>query len=83
MAKCWEERGCDAEMQAECMHFTTFQDNCPSKCAFAACHRPTAKTSSDPDLIFDPSVDRTVVIKDNCTWCEFFLKNGPRVSTEV
>jgi hypothetical protein len=83
MAKCWETRGCDAEMQAECMHFTSFKDNCPSKCAFAACDRPTNKATSDPELIFDPTVDRTAAIKDNCHFCEFFLKNAPRVGAGV
>jgi hypothetical protein len=83
MAKCWEQRGCDDAMQADCLHFTTFHDTCPSKCAFASCHLATHVVSSDADLIFDPTVDRTVAIKDNCTWCEFFLKNGPRVGAGV
>jgi hypothetical protein len=81
MAKCWEERGCDDEMQAECPHVTSFRDNCPTKCAFAnACPRPTNIVTSDPALIFDTSVDRTVAIKDSCLYCEFFLKHAPKIA---
>lgn len=79
MAKCWEERGCDDEMQADCPHFAEFDDNCPAKCAFAnACPRPTHKVTIDPALIFDPDVDRDAAIKDTCMYCEFFLEHGPR-----
>ena len=59
MAKCWEQRGCDEEMQADCPHPIEFGDNCPTKCAFAsACPRPTHEVTTDPALIFDPTVDR-------------------------
>lgn len=80
MAKCWEQRGCDEEMQAECPHANELADNCPTKCVFAnSCQRPTHEVSSDPELVFDPTVDRTGAVKDTCMYCEFFLKNGPRV----
>lgn len=79
MVKCWEQRGCDEEMQAECLHSTTFKDRCPSKCAFAACARPSYELTTDPDLVFSVEVDRNAVIKDNCMYCAFFLKNGPRL----
>jgi hypothetical protein len=78
MAKCWERRGCDDEMMASCPHYNP-EEKCPSRCAFAACERPTNVASSDPALIFDPTVDRSVAVREQCTWCEFFLKNGPRV----
>lgn len=81
MAKCWEQRGCDEEMQGTCLHHTDFNDRCPTKCAFAnACPRPTHVVTGDPDLIFDPDVDRDDAIKETCLYCEFFLKNGPRVA---
>ena len=79
MAKCWEQRGCDDEMQAECPHFFQFKDRCPAKCAFATCDRPTYELTTDPDLIFSDQVDRDATIKDGCMFCSFFLTNGPRV----
>jgi hypothetical protein len=79
MAKCWEQRGCDAEMQLECPHSVDFNDNCPTKCAFATCDRPTYVLTTDPALVFDPTVDRNAPIKDGCQYCGFFIKNGPRV----
>ncbi len=79
MAKCWEQRGCDEEMQGECPHSVDFKDNCPTKCAFATCDRPTYTLTTDPTLIFDPTVDRDAAIKDGCKFCAFFLTNGPRL----
>lgn len=80
MAKCWQTRGCDDEMQSNCPHSVDFKDNCPTKCAFAACSSAANVLTTDPVLIFDPSVDRTEAIKDGCMFCEFFLKNAPRAS---
>ena len=80
MAKCWEMRGCDDEMMSNCPHPNELQDRCPTKCAFANCQRPTHEITSDPELIFDPGVDRETAIKDICMYCDFFLRNGPRVS---
>jgi hypothetical protein len=79
MAKCWETRGCDEEMQSECLHHTEIHDRCPSKCAFAACDRKTYELTTDPDLIFDPYVDREQAVKENCMYCAFFLTHAPRV----
>ena len=77
MAKCWEQRGCDEDMQATCPHSLPGHQ-CPTKCAFAQCDRPSHGLTTDPALIFDPTVDRSVVIKDGCTYCGFFLNHGPR-----
>jgi len=79
MAKCWEQRGCDEEMQSECLHSTSIGDRCPTKCAFAGCDRPSYELTTDPELIFSPDVNRNAAIKDGCTFCAFFLVNGPRV----
>lgn len=79
MAKCWELRGCDEEMQSNCPHATQIMDRCPSKCAFATCDRPTHALTSDPALVFSIEVDRGAAIKDVCTYCEFFIVNGPRL----
>ena len=78
MAKCWETRGCDDEMLSRCPHNDP-AEKCPSRCAFAHCDRVIHRASSDPALIFDPWVDRAAAIKEQCTFCEFFLANGPKV----
>jgi hypothetical protein len=80
MAKCWELRGCDAEMEAECLHSNSPDERCPSRCNFARCERSTSGVTSDPALIFDATVDRTAAIREVCLFCPFFLKNGPRLS---
>jgi hypothetical protein len=79
LAKCWEQRGCDAEMEATCVHAETPTERCPSRCNFAQCDRPSAGVTSDPGLIFSPDVDRTAAIKETCLYCGFFLVNGPRI----
>lgn len=79
MAKCWEQRGCDEEMQSECPHATQLLDRCPTKCAFAACDRPNNKLTIDPELIFSVGPDREAPIKDGCLYCEFFLLHGPKL----
>jgi hypothetical protein len=79
MAKCWETRGCDEEMQATCPHAIDAAEKCPARCSFAACDRPTHDTTSDPALVFAPDIDRSAAIKEQCTFCGFFLTNGPRV----
>jgi hypothetical protein len=66
-------------MQADCPHATDFHDNCPAKCNFAICSRPTYSLTIDPELVFSADVDREAAIKDVCLSCEFFLSRGPRV----
>ena len=78
MAKCWEQRGCDEEMQSRCPHDVP-TDKCPAKCAFSTCDRATHVLTWDPAMIFDPSVDRRMAIKENCTYCEFFLTHCPKM----
>jgi len=80
MAKCWEQRGCDQEMQATCPHANELNDNCPTKCAFTTCECSQHELTTDPALVFDPEVDRSAAIMDVCTFCAFYLKHGPRVS---
>lgn len=82
MAVCWRTRGCEEDMQATCAHTMSDFDMCPSKCDFSNCDRPTYELTIDPELIFDPSVDRSVAIKQNCIYCKFFLTNAPRVVKE-
>lgn len=80
MAKCWEGRACDEDMQAGCPHASTIGDRCPTKCAFANCERSTHEVTTDPGLVFDPSVDRDAAIREECIFCAFFLRHGPRVA---
>lgn len=82
MAKCWETRGCDEEMQAECPHPNELKDRCPSKCMFAKCDRPQHETTTDPELIFNVTIDRAYAIKEECLSCGFFLRNGPQIETK-
>lgn len=79
MARCWELRGCDEEMQADCPHSAQLRDRCPTRCAFAGCNRATYELTTDPALIFDPDVDRNQAIKEGCQYCAFFLTSGPRL----
>ena len=78
MAKCWELRGCDDEMQSTCPHHIEFFDRCPTKCAFAKCDKDSYEMTTDPELLFDPAPDRDQVIKEECLHCGFFLRNGPK-----
>jgi len=79
MARCWEQRGCDEEMQADCPHPNELEDRCPTKCAFAQCDRPSHELTVDPALVFDSGVDRDVAIREECLYCAFFLRKGPRL----
>ncbi len=76
MAKCWELRGCDDEMQSRCPHNTP-DERCPADCHFAACQRDTHVVTQNIDLLFREDVDRSVCVKDICQFCEFFLTYGP------
>ncbi len=81
MSRCWEIRGCkDEQIQADCPHAAMIGDRCPAKCAFAQCDLEQHERTSDPALIFEPEIDRTAAIKEGCTYCAFFLRNGPRLS---
>lgn len=79
MAKCWEKRGCDELMQAECPHPNELDDECPTTCMFAKCDRETHEVTTDPALLFDSTVDRSAAIRAECTYCAFFLRHGPRL----
>lgn len=78
MAACWTRRGCDDEMMAECMHAKDPEEKCPASCMVGKCYRETHVVTSDPALVFEPFVDRTVAAKEQCLFCEFFLTHGPR-----
>jgi len=65
-------------MQDTCGHAVSDWDMCPARCAYAQCDRSTYEFTSDPALVFDPTVDREQALKQNCLWCKFFLTNGPR-----
>ncbi|GAB4281720.1 MAG: hypothetical protein Kow0056_17280 [Coriobacteriia bacterium] len=92
MARCWEIRDCfedtdqfadamgpEGDLPDTCAHPNEFFDRCPTKCAFTWCEREQHEETSDPALLFDPTVDRSATVKDVCLHCAFFLKNGPRL----
>ena len=80
MSICWEERGCDDEMAATCPHAFASEDGvCPAECNFTFCTRDQHHRATTIDLLLDPTVDRSAAVKENCRFCEFFLKNGPRL----
>jgi len=83
MPDCWEDRGCDEAMQADCPHSAVIGDRCPTKCAFAGCDRAAYELTTDPALIFEPEIDRMAAIKETCTYCAFFLTHGPRLGRTV
>ena len=78
---CWRTRDCEQDMQKICGHAVTDYDMCPLRCSFSVCDRDTHQQTTDPDLIFDETVDRDQALKQTCVYCEFFLKNGPRKAT--
>lgn len=78
MAKCWEMRGCDDEMQSRCPHNIPGEP-CPADCHFAACHRPTHHVAADLSVLLNPDRDYNAAIKQVCHVCEFFLNNGPEI----
>ena len=79
---CWRTRPCPPEMQEACRHAVTDYDMCPSRCKLAFCQLKTHEVTGDPELVFDPDIDRSQALKQNCLYCKFFLKNGPRKQTE-
>jgi hypothetical protein len=46
----------------------------------ANCERPTRKVTSDISLLFRTDLDRSVLKKDVCEFCEFFLTYGPTLT---
>jgi hypothetical protein len=64
-------------MQATCPHAVDPAEQCPPRCAFAQCYLPQHETTSDPALVFQVDVDRRAAAKELCTYCTFFLGNGP------
>jgi len=76
---CWSERGCDDEMQERCPHAIDPAEQCPMACFYAKCDRETYSLTSDPGLVFDPTIDRSAAAREICTRCAFFLTNGPRL----
>lgn len=78
MAFCWEQRGCDDEMQSRCPHNTPGEP-CPADCHFAACLRPTHKVETDFTILLNPELNYEASVKQVCRFCTFFLTNGPKI----
>lgn len=83
MAKCWELRGCseDVELMNRCPH-NEEGCKCPADCHMANCERPTHKVTTNIDLLFRTDLDRSIVKKAACEFCEFFLTYGPVLTSE-
>ncbi len=79
MAVCWERRGCDEEMQADCPHTIEPDEKCPARCAYGRCSSPDNAPLSDRLMALDPTVDRSAAQREQCLYCDFFLKRGPRI----
>jgi len=79
VARCWEQRGCDAAMQDDCPHAARPTMKCPASCMVGRCDRASRVATSDPALILDVTVDRAVAVMEACLYCEFFLRGAPRV----
>ena len=79
MAFCWEQRGCDEEMQSRCPHNIPGEP-CPADCHYAACQRPTHKVEDDFGILLNPERDYDAAVKEVCRFCEFFLTKGPNVA---
>jgi hypothetical protein len=78
---CWEQRGCDEEMAARCPHATSSTDGlCVAACYYTICSRAQHRHASNLDILLDPLVDRSATVREPCTYCEFFLLNGPRLA---
>lgn len=78
MAKCWETRGCDEEMQSRCPHNIDGLP-CPADCFNTRCERPTHQLVNAMDALLNPDVDRSAARKETCLFCQFFLDNGPKI----
>ncbi|MDR2673065.1 MAG: hypothetical protein LBC35_07305 [Coriobacteriales bacterium] len=81
---CWQIRGCDQKMASTCPHAIASSDGrCTFDCYYTLCSRPQHKLATNLDVLLDPTVDRLAAIKEICTTCEFFLRNGPRVDSRL
>jgi hypothetical protein len=67
-------------MAATCPHATSSEDGrCVTDCYYTICMKPQHKHAGNLDLLLDATIDRTAAIKEPCTYCEFFLLNGPKL----
>jgi hypothetical protein len=67
-------------MASVCPHATASVDGrCVIGCYYTNCSNPQYRVATSLDLLLDPSVDRNAAIKESCTYCEFFLRYGPRL----
>jgi len=53
---------------------------CAASCYYANCDLKQRRFASDINILLDSTVDRSAAIKEPCTYCEFFLLNGPRLA---
>ena len=70
---CWQIRPCDEEMRSRCAH-AQVPELCPIKCVFGQCRRPQHKLMEDFGLCAQGLGDCDDVVKEECLYCEVFLK---------
>ena len=77
---CWDERGCDADMQSYCPHCLG-HDYCPADFKYAACKLPQHRVAVGFEILDNPDVDRSIPVKEQCRLCMFFINHGPKVGS--
>lgn len=75
--RCWEIRPCDEDMQSRCAH-PQVPERCPVKCVFGQCQRPQRVLVEDFSLHACAMGDCADAVKDECLFCEVFLKTAAK-----
>lgn len=74
---CWQVRNCDEEMQGRCPHAPR-GERCPVKCVVGICQRPARKHIRDFALYAGGLADAESVVKEECLYCETYLRSSAR-----
>jgi hypothetical protein len=71
-------------MQSRCPHVDAEDpERCPMKCVFGQCARPQHKLIEDFSLFAQGMPNADDVVKDECLYCEVFLKScAPKSATQ-
>ncbi|MCL2137524.1 MAG: hypothetical protein FWH40_10210 [Coriobacteriia bacterium] len=76
---CWSLRGCDEELVSRCPHATSSTDGlCPAQCVYSRCSSQNHRQLYGLALL-DAAADRSAAVKELCWYCEYFVKNAPRL----
>lgn len=72
---CWSIRPCDEEMKGRCAHALA-PERCPVKCVFGQCHKPQRRLIDDFALFAGLVGECEDAVKDECLYCEVYLKSS-------